>query len=105
MLESRPPGRIPAMFEDDQPTDESQLRKEPPVTLAFLTERLKWELEMEKVRTRYNFYSDTTKVIGVTVFLLVVSSIVLFRASTDEANYAVNVVMSLVKLWAANYLG
>jgi hypothetical protein len=105
MLEPRPPGRLLVRFEDDQPTDDSQLRKEPPVTLASLTERLKWELEIEKVRARYNFYSYTTTVIGVTIFLLVVSSIVLFRASTDEANYAVNVVMSLVKLWAANYLG
>ncbi len=105
MLESRPLGRLLVRFEDDQPTDDSQLSKEPPVTLASLTERLKWELEIEKVRARYNFYSHTTTVIGITVFLSVVLSVVFFRASPDEANYTVNVVMSLVKLWAANHLG
>ena len=84
-----------------QPRDDGQLRKEPPTTLESLTERLKWELEIVKVRTRYNFFRYATTVIGFTIVL----SVVFLRASPDAANYSINILMNLFKLWVVNKIG
>lgn len=84
-----------------QPRDEAQLSKEPPITLESLTERLKWELEIVKVRTRYDFFSHATTVFGVTIVL----SVVFLHASPEAANHGINVLMDLVKLWVVNIIG
>lgn len=101
-------GRIPVSFKENdqlkdlgQPRDDAQLSKEPPITLESLTERLKWELEIVKVRTRYDFFSYATTVFGVTIVL----SVVFLRASPEAANHGINVLMDLVKLWVVNKIG
>ena len=101
-------GRIPVSFKENdqlkdlgQPRDEAQLSKEPPITLESLTERLKWELEIVKVRALYNFFGYATTVIGFTIVL----SVVFLRASPDVANYSINILMNLVKLWVVNKIG